>query len=150
MHPTIPTGITKYNKTQVSSWVGKNCWPDRGSASVDFLLCQWSKVWSTGSKTNNSYGLDRQSCFPRGRHNRRPARDSFRRREQQIIEHRWATTVSGVTILLSLTVFLNLVAETLPQVSDAIPLLGTTEFLHKMQMCHGKSTYYRFTATPIK
>jgi len=33
--------------------------------------------------------------------------------------------VSGVTILLSLTVFLNLVAETLPQVSDAIPLLGS-------------------------
>jgi hypothetical protein len=32
--------------------------------------------------------------------------------------------ISGVTILLSLTVFLNLVAETLPQVSDAIPLLG--------------------------
>lgn len=31
---------------------------------------------------------------------------------------------AGVTILLSLTVFLNLVAETLPQVSDAIPLLG--------------------------
>lgn len=29
-----------------------------------------------------------------------------------------------MTILLSLTVFLNLVAETLPQVSDAIPLLG--------------------------
>lgn len=42
-----------------------------------------------------------------------------------------ATTVSGVTILLSLTVFLNLVAETLPQVSDAIPLLGTTEFLQR-------------------
>lgn len=35
-----------------------------------------------------------------------------------------AASVSGVTILLSLTVFLNLVAETLPQVSDAIPLLG--------------------------
>lgn len=34
-------------------------------------------------------------------------------------------SVSGVTILLSLTVFLNLVAETLPQVSDAIPLLGS-------------------------
>lgn len=33
--------------------------------------------------------------------------------------------IAGVTILLSLTVFLNLVAETLPQVSDAIPLLGT-------------------------
>lgn len=28
--------------------------------------------------------------------------------------------------MLSLTVFLNLVAETLPQVSDAIPLLGNT------------------------
>lgn len=34
----------------------------------------------------------------------------------------------GVTILLSLTVFLNLVAETLPQVSDAIPLLGENRF----------------------
>lgn len=37
-------------------------------------------------------------------------------------------SVAGVTILLSLTVFLNLVAETLPQVSDAIPLLGTRPF----------------------
>lgn len=35
--------------------------------------------------------------------------------------------ISGVTILLSLTVFLNLVAETLPQVSDAIPLLGSSD-----------------------
>uniref|UniRef100_A0A1B0C8Z3 Putative acetylcholine receptor subunit alpha-type acr-16 pogonomyrmex barbatus n=1 Tax=Lutzomyia longipalpis TaxID=7200 RepID=A0A1B0C8Z3_LUTLO len=35
----------------------------------------------------------------------------------------------GVTILLSLTVFLNLVAETLPQVSDAIPLLGSSHIL---------------------
>lgn len=47
-----------------------------------------------------------------------------------------ATTVSGVTILLSLTVFLNLVAETLPQVSDAIPLLGTTEFLQRGKNKH--------------
>ena len=31
---------------------------------------------------------------------------------------------SGVTILLSLTVFHNIVTETLPQVSDAMPLLG--------------------------
>lgn len=31
--------------------------------------------------------------------------------------------------MLSLTVFLNLVAETLPQVSDAIPLLGTDRSL---------------------
>lgn len=38
-------------------------------------------------------------------------------------------SVAGVTILLSLTVFLNLVAETLPQVSDAIPLLGTNRSL---------------------
>ncbi|CAG9796322.1 unnamed protein product [Diatraea saccharalis] len=37
--------------------------------------------------------------------------------------------ITGVTILLSLTVFLNLVAETLPQVSDAIPLLGVTILL---------------------
>lgn len=32
---------------------------------------------------------------------------------------------AGVTILLSLTVFHNLVTETLPQVSDAMPVLGT-------------------------
>jgi hypothetical protein len=33
----------------------------------------------------------------------------------------------GVTILLSLTVFHNLVAEKLPQVSDAMPILGTIQ-----------------------
>ena len=32
---------------------------------------------------------------------------------------------SGVTILLALTVFHNILTETLPQVSDAMPLLGT-------------------------
>ena len=32
--------------------------------------------------------------------------------------------VSGVTILLSLTVFLLLVAETMPPTSDAVPLIG--------------------------
>jgi len=30
----------------------------------------------------------------------------------------------GVTILLSLTVFLLLVAETMPPTSDAVPLIG--------------------------
>jgi len=33
-------------------------------------------------------------------------------------------SVSGVTILLSLTVFLLLVAETMPPTSDAVPLIG--------------------------
>lgn len=32
--------------------------------------------------------------------------------------------ISGVTILLSLTVFLNLVAEKIPTTSDAVPLIG--------------------------
>jgi len=32
--------------------------------------------------------------------------------------------VVGVTILLSLTVFLLLVAETMPPTSDAVPLIG--------------------------
>ncbi|OXU30316.1 hypothetical protein TSAR_002848 [Trichomalopsis sarcophagae] len=32
----------------------------------------------------------------------------------------------GVTILLSLTVFLNLVAESMPTTSDAVPLIDTT------------------------
>lgn len=35
-------------------------------------------------------------------------------------------TFTGVTILLSLTVFLNLVAESMPTTSDAVPLIGTT------------------------
>lgn len=34
----------------------------------------------------------------------------------------------GVTILLSLTVFLNMVAETMPATSDAVPLLGMIIF----------------------
>lgn len=33
-------------------------------------------------------------------------------------------TISGVTILLSLTVFSQVLADTMPATSDAIPLLG--------------------------
>jgi len=36
----------------------------------------------------------------------------------------FASPLAGVTILLSLTVFHNIVTDTLPSVSDAIPLLG--------------------------
>ncbi|KAJ9576122.1 hypothetical protein L9F63_007009, partial [Diploptera punctata] len=36
----------------------------------------------------------------------------------------------GVTILLSLTVFLNMVAETMPATSDAVPLLGKRKSYH--------------------
>lgn len=35
----------------------------------------------------------------------------------------------GVTILLSLTVFLNMVAETMPATSDAVPLLGNNYYI---------------------
>ena len=38
----------------------------------------------------------------------------------------------GVTILLSLTVFLQLVAETMPPTSDAVPLIGRPMLLSKM------------------
>ena len=44
----------------------------------------------------------------------------------------------GVTILLSLTVFLNLVAETLPQVSDAIPLLGREQNIQQKPIFRSK------------
>ena len=37
--------------------------------------------------------------------------------------------ISGVTILLSLTVFSQVVAETMPATSDAMPLLGKTHAL---------------------
>jgi len=35
--------------------------------------------------------------------------------------------ISEITILLSLTVFLNLVAESMPTTSEAVPLIGRTE-----------------------
>ena len=38
-------------------------------------------------------------------------------------------SVVGVTILLSLTVFLLLVAEALPATSDAVPLIGESSVL---------------------
>lgn len=41
-----------------------------------------------------------------------------------ILTHSIAFSSTGVTILLSLTVFLNMVAETMPATSDAVPLLG--------------------------
>ena len=40
--------------------------------------------------------------------------------------------VSGVTILLSLTVFHNIVTEKLPRVSTAMPLLGAGQFSQKL------------------
>lgn len=49
--------------------------------------------------------------------------------------------------MLSLTVFLNLVAETLPQVSDAIPLLGTTEFFQRANVRERNPAYFRSAAT---
>ena len=33
---------------------------------------------------------------------------------------------TGVTILLSLTVFMNMVSEIMPRTSDAVPLIGIT------------------------
>lgn len=97
----------------------------RGSAPLDFSS-------STNDREKGRAAVDRRSRLPRveRRCSSTPLANGRDERER-IIEHRWATAVSGVTILLSLTVFLNLVAETLPQVSDAIPLLGTTEFLHR-------------------
>ena len=43
--------------------------------------------------------------------------------------------VSGVTILLSLTVFHNIVTEKLPRVSTAMPLLGAGQFSQKSFCC---------------
>ncbi len=34
--------------------------------------------------------------------------------------------ISGVTILLSLTVFMNMVSEIMPNTSDAVPLIGNS------------------------
>ena len=42
----------------------------------------------------------------------------------RLYRHRVPCLVAGVTILLSLTVFLNLVAAMMPNTSDAVPLIG--------------------------
>lgn len=47
----------------------------------------------------------------------------------------------GVTILLSLTVFLNMVAETMPATSDAVPLLGKTILFTNLSGVHAYSIY---------
>lgn len=41
-------------------------------------------------------------------------------------------SLSGITVLLSLTVFMLLVAEIMPATSDSVPLIGklTTAFIH--------------------
>lgn len=46
-----------------------------------------------------------------------------------IINRSQRTSFAGVTILLSLTVFLNMVAETMPATSDAVPLLGELDLI---------------------
>lgn len=65
--------------------------------------------------------------------------------------HRYPT-FSGVTILLSLTVFHNILTESLPQVSDAMPLLGTFCFLvyysHFFEKCKHKTLQFVFISNP--
>ena len=46
------------------------------------------------------------------------------------------TIISGVTILLSLTVFAQVVADLMPATSDAIPLLGKCD-----GYSHGKTNF---------
>lgn len=50
-------------------------------------------------------------------------------------------TFPGVTILLSLTVFLNLVAESMPTTSDAVPLIG---ILNRFEDVEKRYFYYHF------
>ena len=57
-----------------------------------------------------------------------------------------ALFLTGVTILLSLMVFLLLVAETMPPTSDAVPLIGMyCDLLHivKIQKCKTKVWRYK-------
>lgn len=39
---------------------------------------------------------------------------------------------AGITILLSMTVFLNLVAEKMPPTSEAVPLIGTRNIAQRV------------------
>ena len=40
--------------------------------------------------------------------------------------------ISGVTVMLSLTVFMNIVSELMPITSDAVPLIG--KYIHSVYM----------------
>lgn len=53
----------------------------------------------------------------------------------------------GVTILLSLTVFLNMVAETMPATSDAVPLLGKTILFTNLSGVHAYSIYMYYLSS---
>lgn len=53
----------------------------------------------------------------------------------------------GVTILLSLTVFLNMVAETMPATSDAVPLLGKMILFTNLSGVHAYSIYMYYLSS---
>ncbi len=53
--------------------------------------------------------------------------------------------ISGVTILLSLTVFSQVVADHLPATSDALPLLGNHPMVTAMAACHLSFVYVKPT-----
>ena len=43
-------------------------------------------------------------------------------------------TVAGVTVMLSLTVFMNIVSELMPITSDAVPLIGNLKRLYDARL----------------
>ena len=42
--------------------------------------------------------------------------------------------VAGVTVMLSLTVFMNIVSELMPITSDAVPLIGNPKRLYDLRL----------------
>ena len=69
------------------------------------------------------------------------------------IYHNWRINIivliKGVTILLSLTVFLNMVAETMPATSDAVPLLGNARPIDHFCIQYTYSFYTKIYAYMI-
>ena len=57
-----------------------------------------------------------------------PFLDELYASEFQCSELRLKMHPTGVTILLSLTVFMNMVSEIMPRTSDAVPLIGIPRF----------------------
>lgn len=123
--PSCPSFPSHSNRMEINS--RSHWWKllTRDSAwfsSARFLFDDRQGERTSGCRSTIASSSSREEVFV----------DTARERTRRTRTDHWAqVAVSGVTILLSLTVFLNLVAETLPQVSDAIPLLGTTEFLHR-------------------
>lgn len=87
----------------------------KSQSTYNFLLTNYANRTATQFMRKCN---EKSALFPLFLHNFSNKNTSF------LLLKACFSSLVGVTILLSLTVFLNMVAETMPATSDAVPLLG--------------------------